>query len=166
MSILENKASNKTKFEFSQADIIAVNHFLFWNNKTEAYKLTRLQDQTSANQKSLRTMAGTYFNSERIKLLLNIEREKFIARLFNLIELYELKIPTSQDIIASDISRLDELNDISKEQAIKIITKALLNAKTDPKTIKDLIPNLMRLNSWDKETDQDSSNIVTYHLPV
>ena len=164
-SPIKTKKNGNKYFEFKSTDVIAVKHFLMWNNKKEAYILSRGQNIINANSKSINSLAQRYFDTEKIKLLLSTELQKFKDRIVLNVERYELKNLIQEDLPQFDPSKLEDIQDIDKSTAIKIVEKIINDNKTDSKTIKELVPQLIKLKAWDKERPENDTNIVQYELP-
>jgi len=148
---------------FKPADINAVNHYLFWGIKKEAYLLSRNELNKNRTQKQIIDAAYHYFNSEKIQTLLTLESKKFKERLIALAVEHELK---NFDGLNNNKIDLADHKDIDKDEAIRMIERILRNNPNDKVIAKDLIPKLSELKDWKKETISTKSNVLLYELPI
>lgn len=154
-------------FVYSDNDKAAVLHYIMHGSITQAYKFSRM-GETEIKKTSLYNTANRYFNSDKIKVLFNLESERFKENINSVCERVGMKNPISENQSPNntqtdfDSSELDKLD---KEQAKKVLVRLINANKTDAKTVSQAMQLLSKLEQWEKEKTTDKSNIVLYELP-
>jgi len=154
--------------KYTDVDYIAVKHYLLFDNKLDAYLFSRANITKSDNMQSLKNMCWSYFKQDRILKLIDTERERLIDNIPDLLNRLGMKKPESQKTPNSNkqsLEDLEKLAEIDKSKAILILESTINANPGDSKTIKELMPLLTKLKSWDKEKITDNSNVYRYELP-
>lgn len=162
---MKKKQENNLVYTFDTADKWAVQHFLIYGSKKEAYRFAKMTQNEHPNETTLNTNASRYFNSAKIKLLLTTETEGFKFRLRDLFVKYGVKNSVVSDTNNFGIENLDQLETIDKSEAIRIIETLINQNRGNSKVTKELIPHLMKLKDWQSEKNINASNITLYELP-
>ena len=156
--------SDKNSFVFTDQDRAAVLHFILHGNKNQAYKFSRMGQYTGKSN-NLYNISNRFFNSDKIKVLLNIEIERFKNNVDEIFDRLGMKKEEDQNNKKQNkIIDIDEKLD--KTKAIAILVDLINSNKTDAKTIKDAMTLLSRLEQWDKEKPDVQSNVIQYQIPI
>jgi len=149
-------------------DYIAVNHFLIFGNKLDAYLFAHANTTKSDNIRSLKNMSWQFFKQAHILRLLESEKQRFIDNMPVMLDRIGMKNPIDQNIIKKDKqndNNIIETDKLDKEQAKKVLVKLINTNKTDAKTVSQAMQLLSKLEQWDKEKPTQNSNITLYELP-
>jgi len=154
---------DKGVFNYDPFEVLAVQYYLIYFDKQRAYSIFRGKDNPLTPDMLVRQSAK-FFGSDKIKLLLEVEKQNILNILTKCSNVYEMNTETGKKSPDSD-KILEQTGNLDRDSAISIIENVINNNRSDSKTIKDLMPRLIELKQWNKEKTTENSNIVIYELP-